>query len=265
MRIALGLEYDGARFHGFERQVGPRTVQEEVERAIARVAAADKVRVICAGRTDAGVHAAWQVLHFDSDARRPLQAWVKGVNRYLANDAAVLWAHPVDDRFHARFSATGRRYRYRILNRPIRSAIFAGKVGWEYRPLDARRMHEAARHLVGEHDFSSFRASGCQARQPVRRVYRIEVSRKGELVTIDIHANAFLQQMVRIIVGTLIAVGTEERPLEWPASVLAARDRRLAGATAPAAGLCLVGIDYPDSFALPKPTSAEADIGSISQ
>lgn len=258
MRVALGLEYDGGRFHGFERQVGPRTVQEELERAIGRVAA-HKVRVICAGRTDAGVHAAWQVVHFDSHARRPLQAWVKGVNRYLAGDAAVLWARRVDDRFHARFSATGRRYRYRILNRPIRPAIEAGQVTWEYRPLDAKRMHQAAQALVGEHDFTSFRAAGCQARQPVRRVYRIEVARKGQYINIDIHANAFLQQMVRIIAGTLIAVGAGERPLEWPTSILAARDRRLAGTTAPPTGLRLVGIDYPATFALPAPTDDERD------
>ncbi|WP_025770412.1 tRNA pseudouridine(38-40) synthase TruA [Thioalkalivibrio sp. HK1] len=259
MRIALGLEYDGGRFHGFERQVGPRTVQEELERAIGKVAATENVRVICAGRTDAGVHAAWQVVHFDSDARRPLKAWVQGVNRYLADDAAVLWAQPVSDRFHARFSATGRRYRYRILNRPIRPAIEAGRVAWEYRPLDARSMHRAAQSLVGEHDFTSFRAAGCQARQPVRRLYRIDVTRKGQYITIDIHANAFLQQMVRIIAGTLIAVGANERPLEWPASLLAARDRRLAGITAPPAGLCLVGIDYPATFALPVPTADERD------
>ncbi|MBF2760960.1 MAG: tRNA pseudouridine(38-40) synthase TruA [Ectothiorhodospiraceae bacterium AqS1] len=258
MRIALGLEYDGARFHGFERQIGPRTVQEEVERAIGKVAD-HEVRVICAGRTDAGVHAAWQVLHFDTEAMRPLKAWVKGVNRHLAADAAVIWSHLVDDRFHARFSATGRHYRYRILNRPIRSAIEAGRIAWEYRPLDAKRMHEAAQALVGEHDFTSFRAAGCQAKQPVRRLYRIEVARKGQHITIDIHANAFLQQMVRIIAGTLLQVGTKEQPLEWPAEVLAARDRRLAGITASPAGLYLIGIDYPPSFTLPTPPDDASD------
>ena len=168
MRIALGLEYDGSRFHGFERQPARRTIQGEVEDALTRIAASP-VRVVCAGRTDAGVHALGQVVHFDTTASRPLDAWVRGANTFLPPDVAVLWARVVGDDFHARFLARQRRYRYVIVNRSTRPALLAGRAAWEHRRLDARLMHLGARHLAGEHDFSSFRAAGCQARHPVRR------------------------------------------------------------------------------------------------
>ena len=250
MRIALGLEYDGGRFHGFERQPDRRTVQGEVEAALARIAAAP-VRVVCAGRTDAGVHATGQVVHFDTSASRPVRAWVRGGNTYLPPDVTVLWARLVDDAFHARFLALGRHYRYVIVNRDTRPALLAGRAAWEHRPLDARLMHLGARHLVGEHDFSSFRAAGCQARHPVRRVHRIEIVRTGDRIVIDVHANAFLQHMVRNIAGTLTAVGAREHDPDWVASVLAARDRRMGGVTAAPGGLYLIGVDYPGEAGIP--------------
>ena len=257
MRIALGLEYDGSRFHGFERQPARRTIQGDVEEALTRIAASP-VRVICAGRTDAGVHALGQVVHFDTTASRPVHAWVRGANTYLPPDVAVLWARNVDDDFHARFLALRRRYRYVIVNRSTRPALLAGRAAWEYRRLDTRLMHLGAQHLAGEHDFSSFRAAGCQARHPVRRVHRIGVLRVGERIVIDVHANAFLQHMVRNIAGTLVAVGSGEREPAWIVSVLAARDRRAAGVTAPPGGLYLVGVDYPEAAGLPTVSFPDA-------
>ena len=257
MRIALGLEYDGSRFHGFERQPDRRTVQGEVEEALARIASSP-VRVVCAGRTDAGVHAMGQVVHFDTGASRPAHAWVRGTNTYLSPDVAVLWARFVDEEFHARFLALRRRYRYVIVNRSTRPALLAGRAAWEYRCLDARLMRLGAQYLAGEHDFSSFRAAGCQARHPVRRVHRIEVIRTGEKIVIDVHANAFLQHMVRNIAGTLVAVGAGEHDPGWVASVLAARDRRVGGVTAAPGGLYLVGVDYPEETGIPAVPLSDA-------
>lgn len=257
MRIALGLEYDGSGFSGFERQPARRTVQGEVEEALTRIAASP-IRVICAGRTDAGVHASAQVVHFDTSAPRPRHAWVRGTNTYLPKDVAVQWARIVDDDFHARFLALRRRYRYIIVNRSTRPALLAGRAAWEFRPIDARLMRIGARHLVGEHDFSSFRAAGCQASNPVRRVHRIDVRRIGERIAIDVEANAFLQHMVRNIAGTLLAIGTGKRAPGWTASVLAARDRTAAGVTAPPGGLYLVGVDYPEGVGIPAVPLSDA-------
>ncbi|MBY6205257.1 tRNA pseudouridine(38-40) synthase TruA [Halomonas denitrificans] len=254
-RIAFGLEYDGSRFRGFQRQQQRPTVQEELERALAAVAD-HRVTVHCAGRTDTGVHAACQVIHIETASTRSERAWVLGANSNLPEAVAVRWARVVDDRFHARFSARGRHYRYRILNRWIRPGLHAGRVAWERRALDAQRMHEAAQVLVGEHDFSSFRALGCQARHAVRELKRIDVRRRDDEVVLDVSANAFLYHMVRNIAGTLIAVGCGDRPADWVGEVLASRDRALAGVTAPAEGLYFMGVDYPDHPELP--TRADA-------
>lgn len=253
MRIALGVEYFGAPFHGWQAQGHtPHTVQAALEAALSRVAAMS-VQTTAAGRTDAGVHARGQVVHFDSPVTRDAEAWVLGVNRYLPSSVAVQWAQPVPDSFHARFSATWRRYRYLIRDDRARSALGAGRVSWFHYPLDEARMAEAATVLIGEHDFSSFRAQACQARSPVRTVQQLSVRRCGSLVVLDIQANAFLQHMVRNIAGVLMAVGKGDRSVSWVAEVLAHRDRVRGGVTAPPDGLYLTAVGYPAEFALPQP------------
>lgn len=250
MRIAIGVEYDGRDFHGWETQRQGRTVQQVLERAVAHVADAP-VRTVCAGRTDARVHALAQVAHFDTHARRSPRSWVMGANANLPHDVSVLWAQSMDDSFHARFSAVSRSYRYVLLNREVRPAALHGRVSWECRPLDAAAMAQAAHALLGEHDFSAFRAAGCQARNPVRIVHRLEVRREGVFVIIDVRANAFLQHMVRNLAGVLIAIGTGKQPVAWAGQVLAGRDRRLGGVTAPADGLYLTGVEYPPHLQVP--------------
>jgi len=250
MRIALGIEYDGTGFFGWQRLAHGPNIQAAVEAALSFVAN-HEVAVTCAGRTDAGVHARCQVVHFDSESQRDERAWTLGANTRLPVGISVLWARRVPDDFHARFSARARRYRYTILNRTIRPALEARYVSWERRPLDAEAMHRAAQALVGEHDFSSFRAISCQAAHARRCVLGIAVSREGEHVHVDIEANAFLHHMVRNIVGSLFEVGSGERPVEWMAEVLACRDRTEAGATAPAQGLTFIGPRYPAQWALP--------------
>lgn len=252
MRLALGVEYNGANFCGWERQKRGRTVQGCIEVALSKVAD-HPVRVITAGRTDAGVHALGQVIHFDSDASRTMRSWVFGANSFLERDVSVTWARPVSDAFHARFAARWRHYRYVILNRAVRPGVMGGKVSWCCLPLDEHRMAEAAAHLLGEHDFSSYRAMACQAKNPVRTVHRLDIGRRGELVTIDIVANAFLHHMVRNIAGVLMAIGAGKHTPAWAGQVLAARDRTAGGVTAPAQGLYLVGVGYPDEFAIPVP------------
>ncbi len=251
MRIALGVEYDGSAFSGWQFQDHSPSVQAAVEQALAKVA--DRpVRVICAGRTDTGVHAAEQVIHFDTDVQRSMRSWVFGANANLPKEVATLWAAPVGDEFHARFSAVRRRYRYVIYNRHVRPTFLARRTAWNFRPLDEGRMAEAGRLLLGEHDFSAYRAMGCQAKSPVRTVYRLDVSRNDELIFIDIEANAFLHHMVRNIAGVLMAIGTGERPVAWAAEVLEQRDRTLGGVTAPPAGLYLTRVTYPEPFQLPQ-------------
>ncbi|HHO67420.1 MAG TPA: tRNA pseudouridine(38-40) synthase TruA [Gammaproteobacteria bacterium] len=249
MRLACGIEYDGSGFSGWQRQPGSRTVQGEVERALSYVAD-HPVELACAGRTDAGVHATAQVVHFDSDAPRSERSWLLGANANLPDDVRLLWVQPVAEDFHARFAATARRYRYVILNRPVASALERGRTTWERRPLDETRMAAGARHLLGEHDFSSFRALACQAKHPVRTVHRLDVSRSGPYLYLDVEANAFLHHMVRNIAGVLMAVGRLEEPPDWVAQVLAHRDRTRGGVTAPADGLYLVGVTYPDKFGI---------------
>jgi len=255
-RIAAGLEYDGRAYSGWQYQPGLQTVQETVQRAFGRVADA-AVECTCAGRTDAGVHALAQVVHFDSDAARSERAWRLGANTYLPEDVSVAWVREVAPHFHARYAALSRSYRYLILNRDSRAALAAGRATWERRPLDAALMHSAAQALVGEHDFSAFRAVECQAKSPVRRVERLSVTRRDQWVELEITANAFLHHMVRNIAGVLIAIGSGERPTDWTATVLEARDRTQGGVTAPPGGLYLAGIRYTPSLGLPSESTWE--------
>jgi tRNA pseudouridine38-40 synthase len=257
MRIAVGVEYDGSRFRGWQtQQEGVRTVQREVERALSFVAD-DPVHVYCAGRTDAGVHAREQVIHFETSVERPAKSWVMGGNVQLPDDVNLLWASPMPDHFHARFSARFRSYRYLILNRPMRSALLHGRATWIYRPLDAVRMHDAGQALTGTHDFTSYRAIGCQAKQPVRTVTHLEVTRDGDIIELFIRANAFLHHMVRNIAGVLIAIGAGEQPASWAREVLEHRDRTLGGVTAPPDGLYFERVEYEDEFQLPRPHNGQ--------
>ncbi len=251
MRIAAIVEYDGSQFSGWQRQEHARSVQGVVEDALSKVAD-EPVQATVAGRTDAGVHALAQVIHFDSSATRSEYSWVRGANSNLPADVALLWAAPVDDGFHARYSASGRHYHYVILNRPIRPTYLARRVTHEFRLLDVKPMQEAARHLIGEHDFTSFRAAECQAKSPVRELRALEVARHGELVHVRAHANAFLQHMVRNLAGVLMTIGAGERAPVWAREVLEARDRAAGGVTAAPDGLYLREIEYPDSFKIPR-------------
>jgi len=251
-RIACRIEYDGSRFCGWQSQphLAVATVQDTLERGLAAVATRP-LRVHCAGRTDTGVHGHGQVIHFDAAVARSPKAWVLGVNANLPPDVRIHWAVGVPAEFHARFSATARRYRYVIANTPVRPALLGGQVTWQRLPLDAGLMHAEAQALCGERDFSAFRAAACQSRSPMRNIRRIEVTRRGPLVVIDIEANAFLHHMVRNIAGALMAVGAGRQAPGWVAALLAGRDRRVAADTAPAAGLYLVAVEYPAAFALP--------------
>ncbi len=251
MKIALGIEYNGAQYFGWQRQRDVASVQEELEKALTVVANHD-VEVQCAGRTDAGVHGTGQVVHFETTAVRKLVAWTMGVNANMPADIAVRWACEVDDEFHARFSATARRYRYIIYNSPLRPGILANGVSHYHGELNVERMHQAGQYLLGENDFTSFRAVHCQSRSPWRNVMHLNVSRHGDYVVVDIKANAFVHHMVRNIVGSLIVVGRGEQEPEWIEWLLHAKDRKLAGATAKAGGLYLVDVDYPKEFGLPQ-------------
>ena len=250
MKIALGLEYCGTAYSGWQRQRHTGSIQQCVEDALSQVAD-HTVTVQCAGRTDAGVHAWHQVIHFETEVCRELHSWVLGGNVNLPSDISLLWARNVSAEFNARFSATGRSYQYIILNRRARPGTMHGYVTWEPRSLDEQLMQQAAASLLGEHDFTSFRAIECQARSPVREVRRLEITRSGEYVYIDIEANAFLHHMVRNIAGVLVAIGTGKMPVTWAQEVLTAKDRTLGGVTLPAAGLYLKEIHYPIHFNIP--------------
>lgn len=255
-RYALALEYNGADFSGWQSQPHARNVQDCVQAALSRVAD-HNIAVICAGRTDAGVHAYEQVIHFDSTAKRTINEWQRGSNSHLPDDVTSRWVCPVSDDFHARFSAQRRYYTYRILNRSQPPALYKGLLSWVYTELDVDAMHQAAQLLVGEHDFSSFRAAGCQAHHAVRRIFSISVQRCGhELIEVQLCANAFLQHMVRTIVGVLLAVGRGDQAPAWVAEVLACCDRRQGGVTAEPAGLYFLGADYSPHFALPNRDTA---------
>ena len=250
MRIALGVEYDGHDFHGWQAQNHLLTVQGSLEQALCLIAN-ERVKVFCAGRTDAGVHATGQVVHFETNAIRELRAWKLVVNAQLTHSIAVKWAQEVDSSFHARFSALSRCYRYVIHNSSIRPALQAKRVAWYYRPLNAEIMHEAAQFLVGELDFSSFRSAECESRTPMRNIHYINVIRNNESIMIEIQANAFLHHMVRNIAGVLIRIGTGAAPPIWAQEVLFAKDRRKAAETAPASGLYLCHVNYPDHYTFP--------------
>ncbi len=251
MRIALGIEYDGTQYYGWQRQREVKSVQEELEKALT-VIANHPVEVQCAGRTDAGVHGTGQVVHFDTTATRKMVAWSMGANANLPKNIAVRWAKEVPDDFHARFSATARRYRYVIYNHMFRPGIMSSGVSHYHGELDVERMHRAGQFLLGENDFTSFRAVHCQSRSPWRNIMHLNVTRHERYIVIDIKANAFVHHMVRNITGSLIAVGRGEQEPEWIQWLLEAKDRRLAGATAKAEGLYLVDVDYPEVFDLPK-------------
>jgi tRNA pseudouridine38-40 synthase len=251
MRIALGIEYDGTHFSGWQAQINLLTVQGEVERALS-IIANEKIKIFCAGRTDAGVHATGQTIHFDTEVFREDRAWIMGCNANLPSSIAIKWIKKVDDTFHARFSALSRRYRYIIYNSSIRSALFSKKATWHHRELDAELMHDAAQCLVGKQDFSSFRSSDCEAKSPVRDIHYLTVHRQEQFVILEIQANAFLHHMVRNISGSLMDVGAGHETPAWLKNVLTARDRKQAGITAPAAGLYLCNADYPERFFLPN-------------
>jgi tRNA pseudouridine38-40 synthase len=249
-RIAVGLEYQGTRYAGWQSQQAAETVQVLAEAALGKVAA-EAVSLVCAGRTDAGVHARGQVAHFDTGASRSMRAWMLGANSELPRDISIAWVRPVPAHFHARYSAEARTYRYLIFNRASRSGLLSSRATWIHRPLDVERMAQAAAALEGEHDFSAFRAAGCQARSPIRRMERLAVTRQGDWLAIEVTGNAFLHHMVRNIAGLLIRIGKGDAPPSWAAEVLAARDRRSSAPTAPAHGLYLWHVRYPAAFGLP--------------
>jgi tRNA pseudouridine38-40 synthase len=251
-KVALGIEYSGKAYHGWQCQAGEvDTIQARVERALS-IVADQEVAVICAGRTDTGVHASGQVIHFESGVKRQAKAWVFGTNSHLPNDISVQWSKPVLPDFHARYSATARKYTYLIYNHNVRSALYAGKLTRETRPLDETLMHEAGQYLLGENDFTSFRAAGCQSKTPMRNVISLDVRREGRIVTVDIVANAFLHHMVRNIAGLLMDIGAGEKKPKDARAILQARDRTLSSKTAAPDGLYLAAVEYPSRFEIPS-------------
>lgn len=253
MRIALGIEYDGTPFFGWQAQENLITVQGELEVALSKIAD-ENIKVFCAGRTDAGVHATGQIAHFDTQAKRDLRAWTLGTNTHLPSSIAVRWAQITDASFHARFSAIARRYRYVIYNHPMRPAILASRVTWNYKPLSIERMQTAGNYLLGEHDFSSFRSAQCEARSPIRHLQELIVQREKDYVIIEIQANAFLHHMVRNIAGALMQIGSGWKSLEWMQEVLHAKNRRAAAETASPHGLYLMQVYYPEPYCFPLVT-----------
>jgi tRNA pseudouridine38-40 synthase len=260
MRIALGIEYDGSQYHGWQAQKslqkGLATVQGELQTALSKIAN-EPIQLYCAGRTDAGVHATGQVVHFDTTAKRHPDAWIWGTNSHLPRDIVVRWAKSVDYGFHARFSALARRYRYVIYNNPIRPALLSHRVTWNYYALDVKAMQKAASYFLGEQDFSSFRSSECSSNTPMRNITELTINRQHDLVMVEIEANAFLHHMVRNIAGVLMKIGSGwERP-EWAKEVLEARDRRKAAETAPPHGLYLIKVRYPELYTFPNSLTAD--------
>ena len=250
-RVALGIEYDGSEYYGFQKQKSTeQTIQGNLENSISKVAN-HSIKTFCSGRTDAGVHAFTQVVHFDTESRRSTREWVRGINSYLPHDIKVLWSKELDETFHARFSATHRSYLYRILNNQTPSALWSKRSLFVPQKLDIRAMRAASKYLIGEHDFSSFRGSGCQSNSPVRSIEDIKISKKNNFITFELRANAFLLHMVRIIIGTLLMVGKREiKPVEMK-NILNEKDRRIAGKTVSSSGLYFLGPKYPAKYQLP--------------
>lgn len=253
-RIAAGIEYNGSAYHGWQTQSAPLldTVQTQSEKALSKIAD-HPIQITCAGRTDKGVHALAQVIHFDTTATRTMHAWISGANHYLPSDIRLLWAKPITPTFHARYSAIARRYRYVLYNHPIRPALLQNYVSWYPAPLDLERMIAGAQFLLGEHDFSAFRGSDCQAKTTQRRVEELELTQKGDFIYLEIQANAFLHHMVRNIVGVLLAIGRGEREPTWAQEVLLSCQRSQAGITAAPEGLYLMQVDYPKEWEIPVP------------
>lgn len=250
-RVVLSVCYDGSRYHGWQHQEEVSTVQQTVEAAVSRVAD-HPVTVTCAGRTDAGVHATGQIIHFDTEANRTERSWMFGANSNLPADISISWAKITTPDFHARFSATARTYRYILCNQNVRPGIFHKAVAWHFKSLDVDRMQVATQYLLGEHDFSAFRGSGCQAQHAVRTIHALSVKRQGRLIIVEVTANAFLLHMVRNIVGVLTSIGEGDREPAWALEVLHSCDRRRGGITSSPNGLYLVDVDYPEHFMLPK-------------
>jgi tRNA pseudouridine38-40 synthase len=255
VRIALGVSYSGSGYEGWQSQLSGNTVQDKLELALGKFAA-QPIRTLCAGRTDAGVHGLMQVVHFDTPLQRDIASWVRGTNAFLPSDIAVQWAREVPDQFHCRGSAIARRYAYVVLESPVRPSVEAGRVGWVYRPLDEAAMRQAVTYLVGEHDFSSFRAAQCQAKSPVKTISRIEISQRGDpgarYWRFEFEANAFLHHMIRNIMGCLVAIGQGNYPPDWLAEVMAARSRDAAAPTFSPDGLYFLGPVYEDHYGLPS-------------
>lgn len=251
MRIALGIEYDGSAYCGWQSQPDGCTVQDKLQFALSQIAG-EVITVIAAGRTDTGVHAQEQVIHFDTTTVRPLTAWVRGTNALLPLGVAVLWAHAVDDEFHARFSAQARSYRYHLYCRPVRSALLHNKVGWFHQQLDIDAMREAAQYLLGEHDFSAFRAAACQAKSPIKTLIQLNIQQRDGLISLDLTANAFLHHMVRNIVGCLVYIGKGKHPPQWMKQVLDGRERSQAAPTFSPSGLYLHSVVYDAKWGLPQ-------------
>ena len=264
IRLAMSVEYAGSRYKGWQKQnsISAATVQGTLESAISRVANHD-VSTVCAGRTDSGVHGSGQIIHFDTSAKRNLRGWLLGVNTYLPDDICVQWVKPVSQDFHARFSAQARRYRYVIYQGPVRPAILSQGVTWTHKSLSVARMQKSAKCLLGEHDFSGFRAQGCQANTPVRTISKLDVSAHGRFIIIDVMANAFLYHMIRNIAGVLMSIGASEADTGWCQEVLESKDRKKGGITAPPHGLYFVGVQYPDEFNLPMPPAGPEFLNAV--
>ncbi len=265
MRLALGIEYDGSSFSGWQIQPEALTIQGEIEKGLSQIAATP-IRVFCAGRTDAGVHATYQIIHFDTEVARPNGAWVRGLNALISDDIAALWVAEVTTDFHARFSAVRRTYRYFLLNREQRPALLTKKVGWYHKKLDVHAMSLAASTLIGKHDFSAFRSSECQAKSPVRTIEGLSVRSFGDITIVDITANAFLHHMVRNIIGTLVYIGAGKQPVSWMEEVLNSRARSVAAPTFSPNGLYLVSVNYDSQWGLPPPkmlSGCAVDIASF--